>query len=143
MPAIIPLIIEAAQEIIKYSPDIVKAVKLVKDLIAALFTAKVITKEEQDRLNSDVDIFLAGFEAGRVRPGWEVRPDPETTTTVGSIIKVGEVKRYSDPQIIGLCEIPPSKKCWDVPVIDMRQLANSYIWTVGGMYFQMPADFKP
>jgi hypothetical protein len=62
---------------------------------------------------------------------------------IPTAIKVGEVKRYPDTTIIGLCELPPSVKCWDVKKADMRQLANSYIWTVGGMYFQMPADFKP
>jgi hypothetical protein len=85
MPAIIATIIPIIQGIIKYAPDVVKAAEQVKALIAALFGAKAIDAATQDVLMNHVDVFLAGFEAGRTPPAWQVDEDPTEKTTVTTV----------------------------------------------------------
>ncbi len=76
MPPAIPLILQGLQLAIQAAPQVAEIVTKGKDLITSLFTAKLITKEQQDALHAHVDAVCAMVQAGIVPPAWQVLPDP-------------------------------------------------------------------
>lgn len=58
------------------APKAIDLVKHSKDFITALFTAGLITKEQQDSSHAYVDVQAALVAAGIVPLSWQVRPDP-------------------------------------------------------------------
>jgi hypothetical protein len=79
-PAIItllPLIMQGIQAAIKAAPGVIAIVEKGKALIAALFDAKVITKEAQDALHANIDSIAALVAVGIIPPAWQVEPDPQ------------------------------------------------------------------
>lgn len=75
---VVSTIVSVIQAIVKYAPDALKAYTAVKQFIAGLFGAGVISKEDQDKLFAYVDSVLAAHTAGEVPPAWTVEPDPPT-----------------------------------------------------------------
>lgn len=82
-PALIAAIIKYIQLAIAAAPEIQKAVEWAKNFIGDLFSAKVISIEQQNALFSHVDALGTVFKAGQALPShWTVEPNPTTTTTV-------------------------------------------------------------
>lgn len=73
----IALILQGIQAAIALAPRVAEIAKAGKDMIDALFTAKVITKEQQDALHRFVDNQSELAALGIVPPSWQVEPDPE------------------------------------------------------------------
>ncbi len=73
-PAIVLALIQA---VLSAAPQVAELVLKAKELITALFTAKVISKEQQDAMHLHVDSLAALYAAGIVPPAWKVEPDPE------------------------------------------------------------------
>ena len=76
MGAALPLILQGILAAVQAAPQIAEVIKAGKDLISALFTAKVITAEEQQALHDYVDAHAAATALGIVPPAWQVEPDP-------------------------------------------------------------------
>ena len=76
-PALIVTVIQLIQAMLTAAPKVAELVKQGKDLISALFTNKLISKEEQDAMHAWVDGLAAMHAAGIVPPHWTVEPDPE------------------------------------------------------------------
>lgn len=76
---IIALILSALQGAITSAPAVVDLVTKGKDLISALFTAKIITVEQQNAAHSYVDAIASMVDSGLVPPGLQVQPDPIIT----------------------------------------------------------------
>lgn len=72
------LVIQGLNAAISAAPTIVAIVTKAKELVAALFTAGVITKEQQDALHMNIDARAALAAAGIIPPHWQVEPDPST-----------------------------------------------------------------
>jgi predicted RNA-binding protein associated with RNAse of E/G family len=75
-PAMLLLIIQGVQAAIAAAPQVVDLVVKAKDFIASLFSAGLITKEQQDRIHAHVDAVCAAALAGQELPEWTVEPDP-------------------------------------------------------------------
>lgn len=73
---LIPIIISGIQAAIGAAPGVVDIVEKGKALISSLFTAKVITKEQQDALHAHIDSLSALAVAGIVPLAWTVEKDP-------------------------------------------------------------------
>ena len=71
------IILQLIQAVLSAAPQVAELVVKAKDLIAALFTAKVITKAQQDAMHLHIDALAALHAAGIVPPAWQVEPDPE------------------------------------------------------------------
>jgi hypothetical protein len=72
----ISLLLGIITQVIASAPQIAQAVSTMKDLIAALFGAKLITKAQQDALMAYCDANQQMALAG-IRPAaWQVEPDP-------------------------------------------------------------------
>jgi hypothetical protein len=75
-PATILLIMQAISAAIAAAPKVVEVAKAAKDFITSLFTANLITKEQQDALHAFVDnqgqLALAGIPPIH----WTVEADP-------------------------------------------------------------------
>ncbi len=77
MPAAtILLIIQAIQAAIAAAPGVVDLVEKAKTFIDGLFTAKLITADQQTAMKNHVDSLQALALAGIVPPHWKVEPDP-------------------------------------------------------------------
>ena len=75
-PATLSLILNLINGLLIAAPDIAKTVADVKRLIEALFTAKLITVEQQNALAQFVDAQEALRAAGLTPEHWKVQPDP-------------------------------------------------------------------
>jgi hypothetical protein len=71
------LIIQGIEAALAAAPGAIEVAMKAKALIEALFTAKAITKAQQDALFARVDSYCQMFAAGIVPDGWEVRPNPQ------------------------------------------------------------------
>ncbi len=77
MPPALPLILAGIQAAITAAPQIEEVIKSAKQLLSALLTAKVISKEQQDALHQWVDAHAAMVNQGIEPPSWDVAPDPK------------------------------------------------------------------
>lgn len=77
MPPLVFTILAGIQAAIQAAPQIKELVTKGKDFISALFTAKLITKEQQNQLFQRVDEISEAFKNGEQPPHWDVEPDPE------------------------------------------------------------------
>lgn len=79
MVAITPIVVlQIVNAILASSPKIIETVGNVKALLDALFTAKLITADQQNALMAHVDAQAALAQAGVVPDHWQVEPDPVT-----------------------------------------------------------------
>jgi len=70
------LILAGIQAAIAAAPAVLDIVNKGKALITSLFSAKAITKEQQDAMHLQLDAYAAMMAAGIVPPAWRVEPDP-------------------------------------------------------------------
>lgn len=70
------LLIQGIEAAIAAAPRVVELVAKAKDLVTALFTAKVITKDQQDALHARIDSQALMAAAGIIPAHWQVEPDP-------------------------------------------------------------------
>lgn len=77
MPAILLLILQGIEATISHAPEIADIAIKAKDFFTSLFTAKLITKEQQDALHARVDATVAAAKAGIIDPAWKVEADPQ------------------------------------------------------------------
>lgn len=77
MPPLVFTMLAAIQAAIQAAPQVKELVIKGKDFIASLFTAKLITKEQQNQLFKRVDEISEAFKNGKQPPHWDVEPDPE------------------------------------------------------------------
>ena len=75
--ALIFTILQGLQAAITAAPLALDVVKQAKALISSLFTAELITAEQQAALHLQVDAYAALAAANIVPPHWQVEPDPE------------------------------------------------------------------
>jgi len=75
--ATLALVLQGLTALVAAAPQVEALVKQVKDLISALFTAKQITKAQQDAMMAQVDAIVALSQAGIVPSHWAVQPDPQ------------------------------------------------------------------
>ncbi len=76
-PVTIGLIISAIQAAIVSAPKALEIVAKGKELIAALFSAEVITKAQQDAIFAELDAISGLVREGIVPLHWQVEDDPE------------------------------------------------------------------
>lgn len=76
MPPVVFVILNAIQAAIAAAPRVKEIVESGKQMISSLFTAKLITIEQQAALHSWVDGISDDFQNGRVPRAWLVEPDP-------------------------------------------------------------------
>jgi len=76
MPPAIPVILAGIQAAIAIAPQVEEIVVSAKALITALFTAKLLSKEQQDALHLWVDAQAALAVQGIVPPSWQVQANP-------------------------------------------------------------------
>ena len=74
--ASILLVIQGINAALAAAPGAIEVITKAKELITALFTAKAITKEQQDAIHIQVDATAALVSAGIVPIAWQVEPDP-------------------------------------------------------------------
>lgn len=67
-------ILAAAQTLLAAAPKIADGVKAVKDYFDALFKADLITKDQQQKIHSEIDRITEQFANGQVPEGWAVEP---------------------------------------------------------------------
>ena len=77
MPAIVFKIIELIRAAISAAPQAIEVIQGARATIDALFTAKLITVEQQKRLHDHVDKLCEAALTLSTPPAWEVQPDPE------------------------------------------------------------------
>lgn len=70
------LIIQGIQAAISAAPAVADIVVKAKDLIASLFGAKLISKEQQDAVHAHIDSLSALAKLGIIPDHWKVEPDP-------------------------------------------------------------------
>jgi hypothetical protein len=70
------LLLQVLQAAISAAPQAIDIATKGKDLIDSLFTAKLITVEQQNALKNHVDSMMALAVAGIVPDWWKVQPDP-------------------------------------------------------------------
>jgi len=70
-------IMASIQGAIAAAPDILKAAEAARVFIAALFTAKVLTADEQNMLFGGVTALCLARLDGKLPSHWQVRPDPK------------------------------------------------------------------
>lgn len=58
------------------APKAAELIQATRELFRQLFTANLITKEQQEAVSEYVDSVCRLAEAGVIPPHWEVRPDP-------------------------------------------------------------------
>ena len=75
-PALLLMIIQGVQAAISAAPGVIEVATKAKELIQALFTAKLITKQQQDATFLYIDAHAAMVMAGITLPHWMVEPDP-------------------------------------------------------------------
>lgn len=73
-------ILAAFQGAISAAPQVLALVQQAKDFFAGLFSAKAITKAQQDALWAAIDAHAQMVKAGIVPPHWQVEPDPDEVT---------------------------------------------------------------
>lgn len=73
---ILASIITGIRLAIQAAPQAVDILKKAKAFITSLFSAGLITKEEQQRAHDHLDALQAAALAGEVPPHWQVDPDP-------------------------------------------------------------------
>lgn len=78
MGAALPVILQGILAAIQAAPQVAEIVTAAKNMISALFTAKVITTDQQTALHTWVDNQVALAASGIVPPAWQVQPDPTT-----------------------------------------------------------------
>ena len=77
-PVTIGMILGGIQAIIMAAPKVVALVQKAKEMISAMFSAGLITKEIQDKLHAHIDEISRAAIAGEIPPAWQVEPDPGT-----------------------------------------------------------------
>jgi hypothetical protein len=76
MPPFVFLVLQGIQAAIQAAPQVKEVIDAGKQMISSLFTANVITKEQQDTLHAQVDQIADDFANGRIPSSWLVKPDP-------------------------------------------------------------------
>lgn len=76
-PATITLFLNGLMAALSAAPKVAELYVKAKDMIAALFSAGLISKEKQDAQWAYVDAIKAMVDAGIVPPHWTQEPDPE------------------------------------------------------------------
>lgn len=76
-PAQVFALLAAIQAAIAAAPKVAEIVDNAKQLITSLFTAKLISKEQQDACHSYVDAQAALFATGIIPEALVVAPDPQ------------------------------------------------------------------
>jgi len=76
MPAAVLLALQGIAALISAAPQIESIVTSAKNLIDAMFTAKLITADQQNALKARVDADCALALAG-LPVHWQVEPDPQ------------------------------------------------------------------
>jgi len=71
------LILQGIKAAIAAAPGVVEVVVRAKEFIASLFSAGVISKEQQDRVHGHVDEICRAAIRGEEFPRWVVEADPE------------------------------------------------------------------
>ncbi|HEV2207321.1 MAG TPA: hypothetical protein VG167_00985 [Verrucomicrobiae bacterium] len=74
--AILALVIQGLQAAVAAAPLAEDLGVKAKAFITSLFTANIITKEQQDAAHAHVDSICALAKAGIVPDHWKVEPDP-------------------------------------------------------------------
>ena len=74
--AIIPLILQGVQAAIAAAPTAIDIIVKAKALIASLFTAGLITKDQQDTTHAHLDSIQAMALSGLFPAWWQVQPTP-------------------------------------------------------------------
>jgi hypothetical protein len=77
MPQIVLTIIELIRAAISAAPQVIEVVQGARATIDALFTGKIITVEQQDKLHQHVNDLLDAALTGETPPEFNVEPDPE------------------------------------------------------------------
>lgn len=77
-PITLGLIVQGIMAAVAAAPTVVEVVTKAKDVITALFTAKQITKAQQDAIHQQVDAICALAEAGALPGYWRVEADPQS-----------------------------------------------------------------
>ena len=67
----------AIQGAIAIAPDVIEAAAAARQFIAALFSAKVLTADEQNTLFGRITELCAARIRGELPPHWKVEPDPK------------------------------------------------------------------
>ena len=70
------MLIQGVQAAIQAAPQVIALVESGKNMITALFTAKLITAEQQSVLHAHIDSISAMAKAGIVPAHWQVQADP-------------------------------------------------------------------
>ncbi len=70
------LVIQGVEAAIAAAPQVIEVAQKGKELISALFSAKAITAEQQDKVHAHVDAIQAAVLAGQTPPAWQVEADP-------------------------------------------------------------------
>jgi len=74
---LLPFILQGIQAALAAAPDAAKIVAEAKALFGAMFSSKLITAAEQNKLNDELDKRAASVLAGQTPPAWVARPDPK------------------------------------------------------------------
>lgn len=74
--ATIQLALQFFQMAISAAPQVVELVTQAKNYFSAMFTAKLITAEQQNLLHAHIDSISAMAKAGLFPSHWQVEPDP-------------------------------------------------------------------
>lgn len=72
----ISLIVSLLQGLISNAPQIYKAAADAVAFVEALFSAKLITADQQNALHDHVDAIILARLKGEPPPHWQVEPDP-------------------------------------------------------------------
>ena len=71
------IILTGITTILNAAPQIAEVYSKAKELVTVLFTAKRLTKEQQDAIHAHIDSIKMLVDAGIVPPAWQVEPDPD------------------------------------------------------------------
>ena len=80
MPAAVMVWMGAIQGLIQAAPDIIAFAAKVKGWIADLFSAGIITAEQQNELHARVTAICAAALNNTLPPHWQVEADPTPKT---------------------------------------------------------------
>lgn len=69
-------IMAAIQGAITIAPDVIEAAMAARQFVAALFTAKVLTAEEQNALFANITTLCTARLKGELPSHWKVEADP-------------------------------------------------------------------
>lgn len=74
--ATIQLIMQGIAAAISAAPQVIAVANKAREFVAELFSARVITIEQQNKMMAHIGEMQAAALAGAKPPHWEVEPDP-------------------------------------------------------------------